>query len=115
MYVRSVNALDFLFPLCSHNHHTSRATESILLAIPGMRFFRLSARGDGISCDVDGAFIGPVPLLKRARLNDGAQTWKVRRQEQLSKELTSLYGLPIDVASKIGGFATIARALNRGN
>jgi len=39
----------------------------------------------------------------------------VRSDVELNDELTSLYGLPIDIAAKAGGLATIARALNRGN
>ena len=53
--------------------------------------------------------------MKRARLNRAAQEqWIVRPEAELNEKLTLLYDLPIDVATKIGGMETIARALNDG-
>ena len=82
-----------------------------------LRVYRLSPTRsrDGIFCDADGAFVGHVPLLKRVWLNGGAQAqWIVRPEAELNEKLTLLYDLPIDVATKIGGMETIARALNDG-
>jgi hypothetical protein len=88
-----------------------------LLENLGLRVFRLSpTRGrDGIFCDAAGAFVGPVPLLKRVRLNRTAyEQWIVRPEAELNEKLTLLYDMPIDVMTKIGGMETIARALNDG-
>jgi hypothetical protein len=80
----------------------------------GFRVFRLSKSFNtgGIFCDANGAFVGPVPLLKRTRKSQGQ--WIVRSEAELNEKLTRLYDLPIDVAAKIGGMETIARALNEG-
>ncbi|HEX4157604.1 MAG TPA: hypothetical protein VHY79_03950 [Rhizomicrobium sp.] len=73
-----------------------------------MREFRLSRRGRGVSCDSDGAFVGPVPLLKLSA--DGR--WEPRDRAQLSKQLSSNYGVPVDLSSKVGGLRAIAKAFN---
>jgi hypothetical protein len=83
----------------------------------GLRFFRLSPNRnrEGISCDADGVFVGPIPLLKRVRGNGAAQEqWILRSEAELNEKLTLLYDIPIDVAIKIGGMETIARAMNDG-
>jgi hypothetical protein len=54
--------------------------------------------------------------LKRVPLNRTAQgQWIVRPEAELNEKLTLLYDTPINVATKIGGMETIARALNGGN
>ena len=79
--------------------------------IPLLHEFRLSSKaGVGVRCDVDGAFVGDVPLLKRVR-----NAWKPRETDELSEELGEAYGLPVDVSPKRDGFAVIARALNGGD
>ena len=82
---------------------------------PFVRRFRLSppGKGWGISCDAEGAFVGPVPLLKRCQVN-GRETWEARDSNDLSDALAEYYGLPIDVSSKAQALASIARALNEG-
>jgi hypothetical protein len=70
--------------------------------------------GRGVACDVGGAFIGPVPLLKRVQAN-GKDVWQPRAGDELSEELGSHWGLPIDVSSKGKGLASVARALNDGD
>jgi hypothetical protein len=82
-----------------------------------LRIFCLSESrsGNGISCGADGAFIGPIPLLKNIGPNCGVQEqWVVRPAAELNEKLTLLYDIPIDVAPKIGGMETVARALNNG-
>ncbi len=78
--------------------------------------FRLSPPGSnrGISCDANGAFVGSIPLLKRARMN-GREVWQPRDCGQLSKQVSASYGVPIDMASKMGGLHAISRALSEGD
>ncbi len=68
--------------------------------------------GSGVSCDADGAFIGDIPLLKRAGA-DGE--WEPRECAELSERISAEFGLPIDMTSKIGGLHVISRALNEDN
>lgn len=77
-----------------------------------VRQFRLSPRerGHGVSCDSDGAFIDNVPLLKRITKN-GKETWMPRASDDISADLSTRYGLPIDVSTKTHGVAAIAAAL----
>ena len=79
------------------------------------REFRLSPGGNphGISCDARGLFVGLVPLLTCTRNLAGADIWAPRPAPELDTELTACYGLPIDIAAKSGGLATVAGALNR--
>lgn len=79
------------------------------------REFYLSPRGrGGVSCDADGAFVGAIPILKRLQ-KDGREAWHLRDCEELSEELYTQYGLPIDISSKTGGLTAIANALNDGD
>ena len=80
------------------------------------REFHLSpaGRGQGISCDANGAFIDSIPLLRRVRVGEGDR-WEARDQDQLSNDLTAHFGLPIDIAAKWSGLNAIATALNAGN
>ncbi len=84
--------------------------------IPPIREFRLSppSSGRGISCDENGAFIGSIPLLRRSRVN-GKEVWQPGDCNQLSKQVSANYGVPIDMSSKIGGLNAISRALNEGD
>ncbi len=84
--------------------------------MPTIREFRLSPPGGnrGVSCDVNGAFVGSVPLLKRSRVN-GRDVWQPRDCNQLSKQVGASYGVPIDMSSKMGGLHAISRALNEGD
>ena len=80
-----------------------------------IREFRLSPPGSGrgVSCDTNGAFIGSVPLLKRSNIH-GKDRWEPHNCQQLSKQLSSELGLPIDLSSKMGGLKAISNALNEG-
>lgn len=76
--------------------------------------FRLSPRGKGgVFCDEGGAFVGAVPMLARTRGN-GKDEWRPRDCDDLSREMSARYGLPIDMSSKRGGLVAIAKALNEG-
>jgi hypothetical protein len=77
-----------------------------------VREFRLSPQG--VSCDENGAFLAAIPLLKRSHAN-GKDRWQPIDSEQLSEQISSRFGLPIDMSSKMGGLETIADALNAGN
>ena len=77
--------------------------------------FRLSARGNGgVFCDKDDAFVGAIPMLVRMR-GSGKGEWRPRDCDDLSREMSAQYGLPIDMSSKRGGLAVIAKALGEGD
>ncbi|MDE2229882.1 MAG: hypothetical protein KGL11_12700 [Alphaproteobacteria bacterium] len=81
-----------------------------------VRAFSLSPRGDrfGVACDADGAFVGPVPLLERSVDRFGRIAWRPRPIDSINLDLGFCYGLPVDVAAKVGGLAAIANALKDG-
>jgi len=80
-----------------------------------IREFRLSPPGrGGVSCDANGAFVGCVSLLQRSHTH-GDQRWEPRDCEQLSHEIGSEFGLPIDLSKKAGGLKAICNALNEGD
>jgi hypothetical protein len=77
--------------------------------------FRLTSRGNGgVCCDEGGAYVGAVPLLARTRRH-GKDEWRPRDCDELSKDMSAQYGLPVDMSSKRGGLATIAEALDEGD
>jgi hypothetical protein len=80
-----------------------------------LREFRLSARGKGlgVSCDANGAFLGAIPLLKRWDAS-GKSEWEPVDSEELSRQVSAQFGLPIDMSAKMGGLQAIAGALNAG-
>jgi hypothetical protein len=84
-----------------------------MMHMPAMRVFTL--RPEGVRCGADGLFVDSVPLLRRARDPYGREHWSLRSASELDSELTERYGLPIDVTTKAGGFASIARSLDRGD
>ena len=84
-----------------------------MLHLPAMRTFGL--RPEGVRCGRDGLFVGSVPLLHRERDSYGREHWSVRPQSELEGELSARYGLPIDATAKVGGLASVARALDRGD
>src|ERR1700722_20022900 len=90
-----------------------------LPGIEGTRYlihqFHLSPRGNGgIFCDEGGGFVGAIPMLARTRGN-GKDEWRPRDCDDLSQEMSALYGLPVDMLSKRGGLTAIAKALNEGD
>ncbi len=84
-----------------------------MLHLPATRAFGL--RPEGVHCGRDGLFVGSVGLLRRERSSYGREYWSVRSSSELEDELTARYGLPIEVAAKAGGLASVARALDRGD
>jgi hypothetical protein len=77
--------------------------------------FHLSPHGKvGVSCGEDGVFVGATSLLKRMQTK-GRDAWEPRSCEELSEQLSALYGLPIEMSAKQAGLKTIAAALNDGD
>jgi hypothetical protein len=76
------------------------------------RTFRL--REGGISCDERGLSVGPASLLCKAPGRGFRQLWSMRDIGEINRDLSAIYGLPIDAASKISRIAEIARALTDG-
>jgi hypothetical protein len=72
------------------------------------RFFRL--RSGGIECDAHGLRVGGVALLA---LN-AKDAWTRRDEGDLNRELSKLYGLPLDLERKRRGVDAVAAALNKG-
>lgn len=70
------------------------------------RIFRF--RAGGVECDGHGPRVANFPLLVR----DGPTGWRPRPAAELASALTSIFGIPIDVSSKLQGLATVAGALN---
>ena len=86
-----------------------------MLAMPGLRAFSLSPRQDNdrVSCGLEGAFVGSIPLLTRVFIDAGTSDWTVRPIDEINDELSARYRLPIDVTSKADAMALVANALNR--
>jgi hypothetical protein len=76
------------------------------------REFHLSPPGTGlgVSCDAEGAFVGGIPILDRSRKN-GEDEWHLHDCEDLSRQISMRYCLPIDMSSKTGGLRVIANAV----
>jgi hypothetical protein len=72
------------------------------------RTFRL--RPGAIECDVDGLRVGGVALLAR----DARGAWTRRDGGELNRELSKLYGLPLDCQRKGAALDTVAAALRNG-
>jgi hypothetical protein len=73
--------------------------------LSSVRFFRLSS--EGIGCDEAGLRVGDVSLLTR----DDKGAWAVRASRDLDRDLSRVYGFPVEVAAKMAGFANVANAL----
>ena len=72
------------------------------------RHFRL--RPGGIECDADGLRVGGVALLAR----NAKDAWTRRDEGDLSRELSKLYGFPLDLGRKRRGVDAVAAALSNG-
>jgi len=70
-----------------------------------VRFFRLSA--EGVECDEQGRRVGDVALLAR----DEKGAWATRNAGDLDFDLSRVYGVPVDVRTKMVGLSTVASAL----
>ena len=71
-------------------------------------YFRL--RPGAIECDADGLRVGSVALLSR----DAKGAWARRDGDELNRELSKLYGLPLDCERKGRALDTVAAALTNG-
>lgn len=74
-----------------------------------MRHFQL--RPGRIECDTGGLRVGGVPLLAR----DAKGAWTRRGECELNRELSKLYGLPLDLGRKRRGIDAVAAALRAGD
>ena len=72
-------------------------------------------RGHGVSCDQTGLFVGAVPLLEPCRNCAGFQKWRPRPMDELNRDLSNRYGVPVQFDAKLEALAAIARALDRGD
>jgi hypothetical protein len=80
------------------------------------RHFSLSdQRAHGVSCDQTGVFVGAVPLLEPCRNCAGFQKWRPRPMDEINRDLSKRYGVPVEFDAKLGALAAIACALDRGD
>jgi hypothetical protein len=85
------------------------------MTLIGRRFGLSIERGSGIFCDESGLFVGGVPMLERSKSSDGAVQWRPRPADELNRDLSKRYGVPIEIHSNLERVAAIARALGRGD
>lgn len=79
----------------------------------GRRFSLSPVTGAGVCCGETGLFVDDVHLLEVNQDQPGR--WQPRPVSDLNRDLSDRYGLPVDCNAKIGGIASVARALNRGD
>ncbi len=80
------------------------------------RYYRLATDSDiGVRCNGSGLFIGTTPLLEPAPNRNERPVWRPRPLADVNRDLSQSYGMPIAFAAKLGGVASIARALDRGD
>lgn len=80
-----------------------------MLDLSRVPIFRL--RAGAVACDASGLTVGPAALLRAAR--DGR--WSVRPIDEINRDLSACYGLPVDASKKNHGLTGVARALDSGN
>ena len=66
-------------------------------------------------CSFDGAFVGDVPLFRKAHSPTGAAVWVVRQSAALNIDLGSGYCLPVAAGRIVDQLGIIAGALNKGD
>ena len=66
----------------------------------GRRFSLSDQRGHGVSCDNAGIFIGDVPLLETCRNCGGFQKWRPRPLDEINRDLSMRYGVPMNSARR---------------
>jgi hypothetical protein len=69
------------------------------MTLIGRRFGLSIERGSGIFCDESGLFVGGVPMLERSKGSDGAVQWRPRAADELNRDLSKRYGVPIEIHS----------------
>lgn len=72
-------------------------------------FFRFSSGRR--ECDEGGLRLGDVALLAR----DARGVWATRDEHDVGRDLSRVYGFPVDVRAKMAGFGAVARALQNGD
>ena len=82
----------------------------MLLSDP--RFDAVYTLNNGVTCDPKGLFVGGAPLLEPPC--DDSDERRLRPLDDLNRDLSEVYGLPIDVASKLSSLSSLAQALRRG-
>jgi hypothetical protein len=80
-----------------------------MLDLSRVPFFRL--RDGDVACDARGLTVGAAPLLRVAP--DGR--WSVRPIDEINRDLSTCYGLPVDASGKAPALASVARALEEGD
>jgi hypothetical protein len=73
------------------------------------RYFRL--RPGGIECGAGGLWVGGIALLAR----DARGAWTKRDERDLNRELSKLYGFPLDFSRMRRGVDAVAGALESGD
>jgi tetratricopeptide (TPR) repeat protein len=81
----------------------------------GRRFALSDQPGYGVSCGATGVFVGAVPLSQPCRNCGNFQKWRARPLDELNRDLSMCYGVPVDFGAKVERLAAIARALDRGD
>jgi hypothetical protein len=71
--------------------------------------------GSGIFCGENGVFVADVALLEQSHGPDGAKQWLPRPVNDLNRDLSKRYGIPVEINAKIASLKSIARALGRGD
>jgi hypothetical protein len=87
----------------------------IPLSTFGRHFSVSDRRGNGVSCDQTGLFVGGVSLLEPCRNCAGFQKWRPRPMGELNRDLSKRYGVPVEFDGKLEAIAKIAGALGRGD
>lgn len=88
------------YVLMVDRQHSGRG---VMLDLSRAETFRL--REGGVACNSRGLAVGATPLLRAAP--DGR--WAVRPIDEINRELSAGYGLPVDVSGKAHGLASVAR------
>jgi hypothetical protein len=96
---------------CLHPTHIKEVS-----LFPNGRHFALNDQpGYGVSCGASGVFIAAVPLLESCRNCGNFQKWRPRSLDNINRDLSGSYGLPVDFGAKMQGLVAIAGALDRGD
>jgi len=82
-------------------------------------WYRLAKRGAaGLSCDVDGVTLGPVPLITPIRNQNktSRQRYKLRPAGEVARAIALAYGAVADdgIEARLAGLGRVAKALDRG-
>ncbi len=81
----------------------------------GRRFAVSDQPGYGVSCGATGVFVAAVPLLEPCHNCGGFRKWRPRSLDEINRDLSRHYGVPVDFGAKMQGLVGIAGALDRGD